>query len=284
MNQNRHDQALPAGLPQPADDKRGCRGQQHQGGAMGQRMQKAENQGDQHVGQTDAAGLCPRLSQQPAVQSEAEHGFLGDWGEYQQGEQGRRCTGRVAQTQANLKREPGADRTTDKGQGIDGMIRAGCGWSEWGHAGRIIVALALLLPPALSFAGLGQDQNSVNLDRRRMDARHQVKADTLYSLHELQTADGSRVRQYVAANGMVFAISWHTLYKPDLTTLLGASYPAYVQSAQAAARRPGMQRQFRHEELDLVLRSSAHLNVFSGFALRRSMLPRGLDPHTIGLQ
>jgi hypothetical protein len=146
------------------------------------------------------------------------------------------------------------------------------------------VALVLALPPALSFASLGQDQRSVDLDRKRMDARHQVKLGAQYSSHELQTADGSRVRQFVSASGMVFAVSWHTLYKPDLSTLLGPSYPAYAQSAQAAARRPGMQRQFRHDDLDLVLRSSAHLNVFTGFAFRRSMLPRGLDPHTIGLE
>jgi hypothetical protein len=164
------------------------------------------------------------------------------------------------------------------------MFRSACRRNKLGHAARIIVALVLSLPPALSFAGLGQDQSSVSLDRRRMDARQHITTGVQYSLHEIQAADGSRVRQYVSANGMVFAVSWHTLQKPDLSALLGSSYPSYAQSAQAAARRTGIQRQFRHEDLDLVLRSSAHLNVFSGFAFRRSMLPRGLDLHTLGLQ
>lgn len=284
MRRNRHDEASCAGFPQPAKDKCGYGAQQHQAGAVVECMHCAENQGDQDVGQADRADLSLKLRQQPVVQTQSEHGFLGNRGQYQQSQQGRRGAGGGTQSQTNLEREPGADRTADKGQGVAAMFGGGGGRNQWGHAWRIIVALVLSAPPALSFAGLGQDQSSVNLDRRRMDARHQVKPGAQYSLHELQTTDGSRVRQYVAANGMVFAVSWHTLYKPDLSTLLGPSYPAYAVSAQAAARRPGMQRQFRHEDLDLVLHSSAHLNVFSGFAFRRAMLPRGLDPHSIGLE
>ena len=45
-----------------------------------------------------------------------------------------------------------------------------------------------------------------------------------------------------------------------------------------------MQRHFHHEDVDLVLQSSAHLHVFTGFALRRSLLPSGLDPQQMGLQ
>jgi hypothetical protein len=148
-----------------------------------------------------------------------------------------------------------------------------------------MIAVALvLLPPTVSFASLGDSENTIGIDRMRMGARHQVDVMKQYTVHDLQAADGSRLRQYVAVNGTVFAVSWHTLYKPDLSTVLGRSYPSYATAAQAAARRIGIQRRFRHEEADLVVQTTGHLNVFSGFAFRRSMLPVGLSPNQIGLE
>ena len=150
---------------------------------------------------------------------------------------------------------------------------------------RRLWAMVFVAAPAVSaWAGLGEGQSSIDTDRVRMSARHSVARVQQYAVHDLTTADGSRVQQYVAGNGRVFAVRWNTLYKPDLTTLLGPSYPGYASAARLAAQRAGIQRQFRHADLDLVLQSSAHLHVFSGFAFRRSMLPRGLDPHQIGLE
>lgn len=148
----------------------------------------------------------------------------------------------------------------------------------------MIVALVLLVGPVPSFAGLGQDLDSIQVERKRMAAQHRVQAGAQYSLHELLGADGSRVRQYVSSNGMVFAVSWRTQYKPDLSVLLGASYPGYAAAARIAAQRTGVQRHFQHDDLDLVLQSSAHLHLFSGFAFRRSMLPRGVSPQQMGLE
>jgi hypothetical protein len=148
----------------------------------------------------------------------------------------------------------------------------------------MIAALCLLFSPTFGFASLGAAENSIDADQMRMGARHHVDVTQQYSVHDLQTADGSRVRQYVASNGLVFAVSWHTLYKPELSALLGQSYAGYAGAAQVAARRPGIQRSFRHEAMDLVVQSGSHLNVFSGFAYRRSMVPRGLSLQQIGLE
>ena len=99
-----------------------------------------------------------------------------------------------------------------------------------------------------------------------------------YTVHEVVQADGSRQRQYVNAGGQVFAVSWTARAKPQLSELLGNSYPAYVTAAGEAAQRGGLQRQFRHEGLDLVVHSGSHLQVYSGYAYRRSLLPAGLSP------
>ena len=135
--------------------------------------------------------------------------------------------------------------------------------------------------PAL--AALGESENSIEGERLPMRAQHSLVRAAQYTVHELKMADGSRVRQFVAGNGRVFAVSWNTLYKPKLSEMLGTSFAGYSQAAQAAAQHGGIQRQFRHDDADLVVQSSGHLHVYSGFAYRPSLMPRGLSPQTIGL-
>ena len=145
-----------------------------------------------------------------------------------------------------------------------------------------LLALVFLSAP-LAWAGLGDNEGSITGERMRMRAFHAVSRATAYTLHELKGADGSRVTQYVAGNGQIFAIRWHTLYKPDLASLLGSAFPTYSKAAQGAAQRGGIQRQFLHQGSDLVMQSSGHMNVYAGFAYRPSLLPPGLNPQTLGL-
>ena len=147
---------------------------------------------------------------------------------------------------------------------------------------RCLLAL-VLLGVSSAWAGLGENESSIVGDRLRMRATHSLAHATQYTLHELQGADGSRITQYVTGNGKVFAVTWHTLYKPDLSSLLGRSYAAYTGAAHDAARHGGMQRQFLHHGSDLVVQSSGHMSVYSGFAYRRSLLPPGINLQTIGL-
>jgi hypothetical protein len=133
------------------------------------------------------------------------------------------------------------------------------------------------------WAGLGQPQSSIEADRARISARHAVVRAPQYTVHDLTMADGSRVQQFVAGNGQVFAVRWDTLHKPDLSDLLGNAFASYAGAVQQAARRGGIQRQFRHESSDLVVQASGHLHVYSGYAYRPSLLPQGLSPQTLGL-
>lgn len=143
--------------------------------------------------------------------------------------------------------------------------------------------LGALLAAPLAQASLGEPQSSIDAEGLRMHARRDVARAPQYTMHALTMADGSRVQQYVAANGRVFALRWNTLYKPDLSVLLGSSFPTYASAAQRAAQQGGIQRQFHHDGSDLVLQSSGHLHVFSGYAYRRSLLPRGLSVQSLGL-
>ena len=103
-----------------------------------------------------------------------------------------------------------------------------------------------------------------------------------YAVQATQQPDGSRVQELVAGNGVVFAVRWNTLYKPDLSALLGGSFPTYADAARQAAQRGGIQRQFRLDATDLVVHSTGHLHTFTGYAYVRSLLPAGLTPQALG--
>ena len=113
---------------------------------------------------------------------------------------------------------------------------------------KLLWALACWAAPlATAWAGLGEAQSSIDAEQARMGARQAVSRTAQYAVHELKMADGSRVQQYVAGDGRVFAVRWNTLYKPDLSRMLGTSFPDYHRAAHQAAQRGGIQRQFHHE-------------------------------------
>ena len=151
--------------------------------------------------------------------------------------------------------------------------------------GRQVLAFAValvLLVTSNAWASLGDAESSIDTDRAHIHASRNISAGPHYSVHDLKSADGGRIREYVGRNGVVFAVTWNTQYKPDLSTLLGKSYPAYAQSAMEAAQRSGIKRQFRHDGLDLVVHSTSHLHVFSGYSFLRAMLPPGFSLDQLG--
>ena len=135
----------------------------------------------------------------------------------------------------------------------------------------------LALLPQLVHAALGQDTQSIAQERSRTQARHKMLHRAGFALHELHSEDGSRVRQFVSDRGRVFAVTWNAMHKPDLSTLLGAAYPAYSDEVQAAARRRGVQHAVHHQSADLIVQSNGHLHIFTGYAYHPSMLPAGFD-------
>jgi len=150
-----------------------------------------------------------------------------------------------------------------------------------GRALAWLLLLAAAVPQAR--AALGEDQGTVEGDGQRLQARRSTLRAAQYSVHELSSPDGSRVRQFVGPHGRVFAVSWNTLHKPDLSGLLGTSFADYRNAARHAADRGGIQRQFRHTGTDLVVQNSGHLQVYAGYAYRPSLLPAGLTPQALGL-
>lgn len=146
-------------------------------------------------------------------------------------------------------------------------------------------ALMTVLTPLAGHAALGDAEGVIDGDRLLMKAGRHVEHRYPYRVHVLKSPDGSHVRQYVGADNRVFAVTWHTLYKPDLNVLLGSSGEDYVRAVANSTKNSGfngIQRNFHHQDLDLVVQSQAYLRKFSGFAYRRSLLPPGFRTAQLG--
>jgi hypothetical protein len=129
---------------------------------------------------------------------------------------------------------------------------------------------------ALSFAAhatLGQNVSTVDSDQSRWRAvAHTATTQSAYSVHLMTLPSGTLVREYVAPNGIVFGVAWEGPTLPDLKSMLGTSFDAYVA---AAATRRGTP--LAVSSGDLVVYSGGHLRAFAGHAYLPPAVPAGVD-------
>jgi hypothetical protein len=131
--------------------------------------------------------------------------------------------------------------------------------------------------PFAAHATLGQNASTVDGDQTRLHAvARAASAQGAYSVHALTLPSGTEVREYVAANGIVFGVAWDGPTLPDLKAMLGASFDAYVA---ASATRRGMPLAVSNS--DLVVFSSGHLRAFTGYAYLPQAVPAGVDVSVI---
>ena len=136
--------------------------------------------------------------------------------------------------------------------------------------GLLFAALAGAAP---AWAALGGDAASIEADRAQLKGALAVSAAGAYEVREIATAGGGRVREYLSADGRVFAVSWRGPTIPDLHQLLGAYYARYAQGAGAASHAGG-HRHFAVRQSDLVVESSGRLRAFAGRAWDPKLLPQ----------
>jgi hypothetical protein len=100
-----------------------------------------------------------------------------------------------------------------------------------------------------------------------------------FSVNRTTLPSGTTVREYVAANGVVFAVSWDGPFMPDLRTLLG---PHFATLTGESAKHPKAGHSQLHiERPDVVIESTGHMRAYSGRAWITSLLPAGFTAEEI---
>jgi hypothetical protein len=144
---------------------------------------------------------------------------------------------------------------------------------------RLGLALAVtVVAAAPAFAALGGDTASVLADRDQTQGTLQISAATGYSVHEITTSLGTKVREYVTPDGKVFGIGWRGPFMPDLHRLLGAYYAQYQQAASA----PHLgHRQVNVELPEVVVHSGGRMRAFAGRAWAPDLIPQNVSTDDI---
>ena len=125
---------------------------------------------------------------------------------------------------------------------------------------------------------------SVDADRVHVQgALMRIVRNDAYALHEIRSASGTMIREYVNASGTVFAVAWDGPWLPDLRQVLGDHFDRYQAVMQSTAARADRARRGRDRRAGLVVQMSGHPRAFTGRAYLPALLPPGvqLESHPV---
>lgn len=140
-----------------------------------------------------------------------------------------------------------------------------------------LVACIVVLASLPASATLGQDVSSIAADQAHLKTSVRLLTAPFYSIHEMRTAAGTTIRQFVSPNGTVFGVSWQG-FPPNLEQLLGDYFQEYVREASTPGRRG---RGVHIDTGDFVLDCGGHMRFVTGRAFLRSQLPAGVNASDI---
>lgn len=140
------------------------------------------------------------------------------------------------------------------------------------------LSLAFFLFTSSAWGELGGNIASIKVDQQSMQGSLQVTSAGNYQVHQIQTAQGATVREFVSPSGTVFGVAWHGQFTPDLRQLLGPYFDQYVGATQGkktvrgpvAVQLPGF-----------VIQRGGHQGSFSGRAYLSQMVPQGVSVDAI---
>jgi hypothetical protein len=149
---------------------------------------------------------------------------------------------------------------------------------------RALYAMLFLsmLQCAVAYASLGgAPSNFSTTPLLRQGARSLAAADSTanYTVTQSTLDEGTVVREYSDAAGVVFAVSWNGPFLPDLRTLLGAHFDTL--RSEAAKQPKAGHSQLAVERPDVVIVSTGHMRSYSGKAWIPASLPAGFSTDSI---
>jgi len=141
----------------------------------------------------------------------------------------------------------------------------------------LALASALQLSPQAR-AALGDDVSAVAADQTRMQASLHVWRKDSYTIHELASPTGTKVRHFVDDGGKVFAVSWSGGWRPNLRDIMGVHYDKFI----AATRGKRIARGVARIELPgMVVVMGGHQRAFFGHVYLTDLVPADFLPGEI---
>jgi len=146
---------------------------------------------------------------------------------------------------------------------------------------RVLGVLLMLISGTIpTWAVLGQYESSVSVDQEYMKSEDHVQDFQAYKVHELTSANGTIIREYVSSKGLVFGVAWQAPFMPNMEQLLGS----YVTNLQTASKSQTHVRHLRGlivRTNDFVFVSGGHMRFWKGTAYVPSLVPSDVSVEVV---
>ena len=142
-------------------------------------------------------------------------------------------------------------------------------------------ALVMLGTAFPAWAALGGDVASIQSDQVHMQGSRRMIAAQSYTVHEINAATGTVVREYASADGKVFAVAWHGPWLPDMRQLLGSYFEQYRAAMQSQSGARMGRKPIMIDQPGLVVQIGGHIRALAGRAYVPQMLPSGVRAEDI---
>ena len=136
------------------------------------------------------------------------------------------------------------------------------------------IYILVLMLPAISSATLG---GSVKADATKISTSnilHKVGASDKFSVHEYQQ-NGNTVKEFSSLEGVVFAVSWQGISKPDLNALFGSYFTEYKNAFENIPKQYGV-KSLTLKTTKMVIRRGGRMRDQRGFVYVPSLVPEGV--------
>jgi len=134
-----------------------------------------------------------------------------------------------------------------------------------------------VISPTAALASLGGDTSSIRADRVQMQgALRQITGGNAFTVHEMQSASGIVVREYVSTAGTVFGVTWQGATFPNLRQLLGPHFIRFQQEVDRLVRARKRRGPLNVDLGDVIVQSSGHPRSFTGRAYMPGLVPQGV--------
>jgi Protein of unknown function (DUF2844) len=134
--------------------------------------------------------------------------------------------------------------------------------------------LAVAFAPCIADAGLGQPESTVQADAVQLKGSIKATEHAGYRVQEIQLPSGTLVREFVGADGIVFAVAWNGPTVPNLRQTLGPYFDNFVAAAHA---KHADHHHLQIQQSDLVVQAAGHMRAFSGRAYLPQAVPAGVS-------
>jgi hypothetical protein len=140
----------------------------------------------------------------------------------------------------------------------------------------LVILTAIFATPQMVHAALGESDESVELDRKELQAdRVGTEKVNDYTVHEIGS-DVVVVREYVSRSGLVFALVWRGIVQPDLTHLLGSYAAEYREATLHMAPQKG-RRHLLVKTPGITVEKWGHMRDMHGRAYAPALIPAGVS-------